>query len=342
MRHPFALAAIGFATLIAACASTHNETKTNLKAERVPVEAKDPLIFDGLAFALAGDVVLPASDVLVAEPLHNVFRLSDNIITGSEPTGQAGLEAVAELGVRTVVSVDGKAPDVEIAQALGMRYVHIPTQYKGLTDEEIDHLAKTFRELEGPFYVHCFHRRHRGPAGAAIGRIVIDGVPREQAIAEMRQYSGTSKKYEGLYRTVATRNIPTAQETQAMEYDFPGRKLLEGVAGSMVPIARTHDWLEILGELNWQMDPEHPDIDAYNEARMMSEAFAAGPSFADYQDKPEDFRAMWATAMHASAELTEDLRRFNNGDLELGAAAREQFKIVQQSCTDCHSIYRND
>ena len=57
MRHPFALAAIGFATLIAACASTHNETKTNLKAERVPVEAKDPLIFDGLAFALAGDVV---------------------------------------------------------------------------------------------------------------------------------------------------------------------------------------------------------------------------------------------------------------------------------------------
>lgn len=342
MRQLLALAAIGLATLIAACASTHSATQTEVKAARVPVQAKDPLILHGLAYALAGDVVLPAGQELVAEPLHSVFRLSENIITGSEPTGRAGLQAVAELGVRTVVSVDGKAPDVEIAEALGMRYVHIPTQYKGLTDEEIDHLAKTFRELEGPFYVHCFHGRHRGPAGAAIGRIVIDGVPREQAIAEMRQYSGTSKKYEGLYRSVATRNIPTADETAAMEYAFPGRKLLDGVAGSMVPIARSYDWLELLGDNAWAMDPEHPDIDAYNEARIMSEAFAAGPSFTDYQDKPDDFRAMWATAMQASAELTEDLRRVNNGDAEMGPAALEQFKIVEQACTDCHSVYRND
>ena len=72
---------------------------------------------------------------------------------------------------------------------------------------------KTFRELDGPFYVHCFHGKHRGPAAAAaLGRIAVDGVPREQAIAEMRQWCGTSEKYEGLYRTIAEVLRPDAED----------------------------------------------------------------------------------------------------------------------------------
>jgi hypothetical protein len=211
-----------------------------------------------------------------------------------------------------------------------------------LTGEQVDHLAKTFRELDGPFYVHCFHGRHRGPAGAAIGRIVLDDVPREQAIGEMRQYSGTSKKYEGLYRSVATRPIPDFDETLALDYNFPPVETLDGVPGAMVPIARSHDWIEILGGLDWAVDPENPDIDAYNEARILNEAFAAGPQFADYQSQPEDFKQMWAKATQASADLTEQLRRHNNGEAEMGAAAKASFAIVQQSCTDCHAGYRND
>lgn len=340
MRLPILFAAGSLALIVAACAA-----QPTVRQELVPAppeEAQAPLILDGMAYVLAGDVMLPEPKPLVAEPLHNVFKLSANIYTGSEPTAMPGLKAVKELGVKTIISVDGKGPDIEDAMKLGMRYVHIPTQYKGLTGEQVDHLAKTFRELEGPFYVHCFHGRHRGPAGAAIGRIVLDDVPREQAIAEMRQYSGTSKKYEGLYRSVATRAIPTAKETLALDYDFPPIEVLQGVPGAMVPIARAHDFLEILAGLDWAEDADNPDIDAYNEARILNEAFAAGPTFADYQDQPEDFRAMWASAVQASADMTEQLRLFNNGDAAMGAAAKESFKVVQKSCSDCHSIYRND
>lgn len=340
MRYPIALAACGLVAAFAACATQPTPTEHEVQAP--PAVVKAPIILDGMAYVLAGDIALPEPQQLVAEPLHNVFRLSDNIITGSEPTGMAGLKAVKELGVRTVISVDGKGPDVEEALSLGLRYVHIPTQYKGLTGEQIDHLAKTFRELDGPFYVHCFHGRHRGPAGAAIGRIVLDGVPREQAIGEMRQYSGTSKKYEGLYRSVATRPIPDFEATLALDYNFPPVEQLDGVPGSMVPIARAHDWIEILAELDWAVDPENPDIDAYNEARILNEAFAAGPQFADYQSQPEDFKQMWARATQASADLTEQLRRHNNGEAAMGAAAKASFAIVQQSCSDCHAGYRND
>ncbi|MDP6369233.1 MAG: hypothetical protein QF615_06460, partial [Planctomycetota bacterium] len=89
--------------------------------------------------------------------LHNLFTLSPNIISGGEPATSAALEALALRGVKTIVSVDGKVPDSATAAQLGMRYVHIPIQYKGITEDELLALAKTFRELEAPFFVHCFH-----------------------------------------------------------------------------------------------------------------------------------------------------------------------------------------
>lgn len=108
-----------------------------------------------LALALA--TTLPAREPTGTSDLHNLFERSANVISGSEPHGD------------------------------GMRCVHIPTAYKGLTSEEVEQLAKTYRECEAPFDTHCFHGKYRGPAAAEIGRIVLDGISREQAIAEMRQ-----------------------------------------------------------------------------------------------------------------------------------------------------------
>ena len=48
----------------------------------------------------------------------------------------------------------------------------------GINEDEIAMIAKTFREVEGPFYVHCYHGKHRGPAAAAIGRVALDGLGR--------------------------------------------------------------------------------------------------------------------------------------------------------------------
>ena len=171
-----------------------------------------PLQVEGSAFALAGRVEIPKLAVEEHSDLHNVIKLSQQIVSGSEPHGRAALGKLRHMGIRTILSVDGKAPDVTGAQALGMRYVHVPIQYKGISEDQVSRIAKAFRELDGPFYVHCFHGKHRGPAAAAIGRVVLDGASRKVALAEMRQ-CGTAAKYEGLYRTLAHQVLPTAKET---------------------------------------------------------------------------------------------------------------------------------
>src|SRR5688500_1461473 len=58
--------------------------------------------------------------------VHNVFRLSENLITGSQPEGDRAFQALAALGVKTIITVDSAKPDIERAQKYGMRYVQIP------------------------------------------------------------------------------------------------------------------------------------------------------------------------------------------------------------------------
>ena len=88
-----------------------------------------PLELSGSAYDRAGDVQLPTASAEEGPGLHNVYHLSDSIISGSEPAGRAAFEELAAMGVKTILSVDGAVPDAETASELGMRYVHVPIQY---------------------------------------------------------------------------------------------------------------------------------------------------------------------------------------------------------------------
>jgi len=243
--------------------------------------------------------------------------------------------------VHTILSVDGKAPDAEAAAALGLRYVHIPIEYKGLTEEELGAITKTFRELEGPFYVHCYHGKHRGPAAAAVGRMVLDGVSRETAMAEMRQYCGTSAKYEGLYRDIATAHIPTADESAELDFDFPARKLPRGIVALMVEVSRANDNLDLLEKQAFAADPEHPDVDARNESAKLLQSFTAALELNQVRNGAEDFRGWFQAAHGDSQKLSDALERASQGDPAAAAEASQAWAAVKASCTACHKAYRD-
>src|SRR4051794_20430730 len=61
-----------------------------------------------------------------AARVGNALRVTDNLYSGSSPEGDEGFRSLCEWGVRTVISVDGAAPDVERARRFGLRYVHLP------------------------------------------------------------------------------------------------------------------------------------------------------------------------------------------------------------------------
>src|SRR5438046_2350401 len=50
----------------------------------------------------------------VAQPsLPNAYIVTQKVIAGAQPEGDEGFKALRDLGVKTIVSVDGAAPDVE-------------------------------------------------------------------------------------------------------------------------------------------------------------------------------------------------------------------------------------
>jgi protein tyrosine phosphatase (PTP) superfamily phosphohydrolase (DUF442 family)/cytochrome c556 len=288
------------------------------------------------AYEAADRVKLPETKPEDWSDLHNVYHLSENVISGSEPHGEEALKRLSKMGVKTILSVDGKVPDAETAKKYGMRYVHVPIQYKGLTDDEILKIAKTFREADGPFYVHCFHGKHRGPAGAAVGRMVLDGADREEVLAEMRQWCGTAEKYEGLYRTVATAPMPTEAATRQLKWDMPAASPLGGFRDAMIRTARHFDNLKLLAANEWQRDPEHPDLDAHNEATIFHGIFAGANGLDEVHQRPDDFREWMTSTEKDSATLVEAVK---GGD---ASGANQSFGRIKKTCGACHSSYRNE
>ena len=330
----FLCAAVLAAIAFAGCASPGGGSAN------AGTQAPPPMQLHGTAYEAALVVELPKVPPKDRPGLHNVYALSDDIISGSEPHGEEAFAELARMGVRTILSVDGKVPDADLAAEHGMKYVHVPIQYKGITADEKARIAKTFRELDGPFYVHCFHGKHRGPAAAAIGRVVRDAVPREQAIAEMRQWCGTAQSYEGLYQTIAASPLPTAVETRAYAFDFPAAHPIGGVRQAMIEAARADDHLAYLSKREWQVDPEHPDVDALNEATKLASILERMGALDEVASKPADFRGWMTDSVRHSQELRDAIGAWQKG----GGAAQglsEAYQRLANDCKACHMVYRN-
>lgn len=179
-----------------------------------------------------------------AAGLHNVFRLSPGLYSGSQPEGDAGFASLARLGVRTVISVDGSTPDVAAAERFGLRYVHLPIGYDGVPRDRAIQAAKAVRELPGPAYLHCHHGQHRGPAVAACVLLATEPGMTPAAAAEVLRAAGTDPKYAGL-TAVPTRFVPpTAAELTATPSDFPAVAAVPTLAKLMVEIDERWDRLK--------------------------------------------------------------------------------------------------
>lgn len=342
MRRPLHHRALALLALLALGCHAGDAVVGSGAARVSTTSVPPPLPLEGSAWEAAGEVALPVVPPGNYPGLQNVYRFSDRIITGSEPVDREALAQLEAWGVRTVLSVDGKAPDFEGAEELGMRYVHVPLQYKGITDDQIAQIAKAFRELEAPFYVHCFHGRHRGPAAAAIGSVALDGLDRDRAIAEMRHWCTTAKKYEGLYLTVATARFPTAEETAAYDFDFTTAHEFTGLREAMVTLTRSWDEVKLIRKNGWQVSADHPDIDPLRSASTVLQHLDACAEMDEVATYADDFRAWLDTSREGTGRLVELLTdcRSEPG-VETSAALEEAYGAVAESCLECHSVYRN-
>ena len=122
---------------------------------------------------------------------------------GPEPTGPDDFAALAAMGVRTVVSVDGMPPDVETARRSGLRYVHAPMGYDRVGPQVTAVLTTLAHQEHAPLYVHCQHGKHRGPTAAVI-LCMAKGALAHADAERFLQQAGTNPRYTGLWSAVRT------------------------------------------------------------------------------------------------------------------------------------------
>jgi len=278
---------------------------------------------DALRFPGAGDA-----------QLENAFIVAPGVVSGGQPDGEAGFEALAALGVRTIISVDGARPDVEAAEARGMRYVHLPMGYDGVPADLKLTIARALRDLPGPVYVHCHHGKHRGPAAAASGLATLGVLSPEEGEAFLR-VAGTSESYPGLFASVRG-SLPAARDAiDGAPDDFPRVAEVGDFVAAMAAMDRAQDHLELLAASGWRAPGSHPDLVASREAAVVSEALRAALE----DPRPAAAREETVRRLEASISIAARLERLL---LEgRGEAAREALRELDASCTACHRRYRN-
>ncbi len=262
--------------------------------------------------------------------------MAPGLYSGGEPQGEEAFAQLVALGVKTVVSVDGATPDVEAARRHGQRYVHLPLGYHGFSEEACGRLARAVEVLPGPVFVHCHHGKHRGPAAAAVMARSRWGWSREQAEQWLRT-AGTSTNYAGLFETVRRWEPPSAAALARVPTDFPEVARTTDLIQAMVAVDRAWDHLKAVAAAGYRTPPDQPDLVPAREALRLAERLAESRRFPEVVAAGEELARQFD---HAEQEARALAGLFQAGVLDPEALAR-QFKVVGQTCTDCHRAFRD-
>lgn len=297
-----------------------------------------------LGFATTGPRAYPAEFATAAIPspaplpsheLHNLFRLTPSLYSGSSPDSDAAFAELKALGVTTVISVDGSKPDLKKAHQHGLRYVHLPIGYDGISALRQSELIRTARGTTGAVYVHCHHGRHRSPAAAAIIGAGLSGWSPEVATQWLRA-AGTSPDYVGLYRSVTLFQKPDPA-TLAHLPEPPEVASTPPLIDAMVAIDTHLDNLKAAQAHAWKSIPKHPDLTPTQESTLLWEQWRELARHPDSAQRPDAYRKLLTQAEEFSAALSAILKMPEPDRAQADATLR----ALSQTCTDCHKAYRN-
>jgi protein tyrosine phosphatase (PTP) superfamily phosphohydrolase (DUF442 family) len=272
--------------------------------------------------------------------LHNLFRLSDWLYSGSSPESPAGFESLRDLGVKSIISVDGARPDVEVAKQFGLRYVHVPVGYDGISKETTWQLAKAASELPHPVYVHCHHGKHRGPTAAAqILRCNDSQCTATQALSVL-QTLGTDPKYVGLYNSVKLLQPPTVAQLDAIQGDFPEIAQVPRLAELMVQIDVQWDELKRRQTSGWKQHSAANVAGLANPAVLLTEHYQEALRLPELSSRPNEFLALLQEA-HQQAEELERLTSRQGGEAASRTELDAAFNKSAKMCSQCHAQFRD-
>jgi protein tyrosine phosphatase (PTP) superfamily phosphohydrolase (DUF442 family)/cytochrome c556 len=274
---------------------------------------------------------------VATEHLPNAHRVTDKLISGAQPEGDQGFKELRDMGVKTIVSVDGAAPDVETAKKYGLRYVHLPITYSGVTADEGKRIAKALNELDGPIYLHCHHGQHRSAAAVAVACVLNGSLNPEQAESVLKTF-GTGKNYLGLWKAAREARPLDKQSLDAVQVKYVETAKIPELAERMVKMDETWDSVKLIQKNAWMTPKQHPDLDPAHEALLLQEHLKEAARADGVDARPEVFRTKLSDAERAADDLRAALEAKPAPDC---AKAETAFKAVSNACLACHKAYRD-
>lgn len=282
-------------------------------------------------------IAAPPPSAQKAEQLpgvHNVVSYADGIVCGGVPEGAEGLHTLAAMGIKTIITVDGAAPDVAAAESLGMRYVHLPISYDTVPAERQRQLAQAISSVPGPVYMHCHHGKHRSAAALASAMVLAGKLTPEQA-EERMAVSGTAKEYTGLWQAVRDAKPLPADQLHVDPKTLPSVTKVTGLVATMAEIDAVIDLVKQAHKAGWQAPTDHPDLVSTKETGRLATLFASLREDQESLAHPADYQAMLTKAIAASAALDAAVRGND------AATAEKQLTILNKGCKECHASYRD-
>jgi len=273
--------------------------------------------------------------------IENVFRLTPRLYSGGQPEGDAAFERLKALGIRTIITVDGAKPDLERARKYGMRYVHLPIGYDAVPADKALLMAKAAGGLPGPVFIHCHHGKHRGPAAAGFCAIATEGWSREKGLEWMRR-AGTSPDYAGLFQSVKSLPIPSAEQLKDLPAEFPEVSRVSTLVESMVQVDREWDRLKAARERKFAK-ADGDDVTPTQTALQLTELFRELARSEEAEKRGKEFAEAARGSEKSAERLEKALRKLAGSGTPVDRdAAETQFRAVSQSCAACHKKHRDE
>ncbi len=318
MIHARAMKSLALAPLVlaiaAACAQTETRKEVGPPLEPPKVTDTKPAEYPGL---------------------HQVVAYTADIWSGALPEGEEGFESLARLGIKTIISVDGGATDVEAAEAHGLRYVHLPHGYDGIDVLRRLEIARAVHDLPRPVYVHCHHGKHRSAAAVASTCVALGYLRNEDAEARMH-VSGIAAQYKGLFQAVRDSKPVDEATLKTADDAFPARSKVSDMVEAMVEIDFAFENVQHIEKAGWTTPADHPDLVPAAELGRMADHFRNGG-----ETLPADEQRELVEWMRKSYREVADLEDAFVAGKETREQLSARFKAIAQNCKDCHAKYRN-
>ena len=266
--------------------------------------------------------------------LEHLFEVSPGLFSGGAPEGDAAFDALVDLGIKVIISVDGAPPDIALAKARGLRTIHLPIGYDGLPAHRIAELLHAAETASGPIYVHCHHGKHRGPAAAAAICQGVKGWNPNQAVTWLKQ-AGTGEEYSGLYRDTQNFKSPDAATRARVPANLPEVAATTPIVDCMVAIDDLFALLKKADARDWATPK--PEKDPASHATLLLEQFREAARLPVSAARGADYMKLLDQAADSAARLQQLCLKAGSSSADKHA----EFLRVSESCATCHRSHRN-